>query len=173
MKKNIVIKSVKNKTFIESSLTQDQIEQIVKTIPNIETLGMSEEKVKEQNEVINKIIGDEANLINLISFSNINGMSKNMVSQRYAKEIDLIQKLSANQVKQSFLRINAETYKIVNNQQLLAGKQNFYMRKAAKFGKESNDYRNMHFAYSFDEALSFDKGFNDLRDLVVSRKKQD
>jgi len=173
MKSNIKISNIKNKTFVEGEISIELMADLMKLVPSVDTLGMSEEKVKEQKTTIDKIVTSDKDLISLISFSNINGMSKNMVSQKYAKEIDMIQKLSANEVKQSFLRIYATTYKAINNHQLESGKQNFYMRKAARFGKEMNDFRAMHFAYSFDQNLAFEKGYNDLRELVTNKKAKD
>jgi len=171
MKKNIKIHNLKNKTFVSTDISEEKLSQLVKMIPKVDTIGMSEEKVRNQQEAIDKIVGDEQNLMNVIAFSNINGMSKQMNAPKYNKEIEIIRNLSANQLKQSFLRLNVDLYKRVNQVQLDEGKQNFYMRKASRFNKESNDYLNMHFAYSFDEGIAFTKEFNDLKELVVKRKE--
>jgi len=133
---------------------------------------MSVEKVMNQQEIIDKLVGNEDNLIRVIAFSNINGMSKQMNAPKYDLEIGIIRQLAINEVKQSFLRLNADLYKKVNQVQTSEGKQNFYMRKASRFERNQDEYVNMHFAYSFDESLAFEKPYNDLKDLIVNRKQR-
>jgi hypothetical protein len=44
------------------------------------------------------------------------------------------------------------------------------MRKAARYNLDPKEFRNMHFAYAFDENYAFNEDFNKLKDLIVNKK---
>jgi len=169
MKKNINIKQIKGKTFVYSEVSKEDLNTFTNLIPEIETLGMSKEKVEDQKRQVDEIIGDMKNVAALVAFVNVNGMSTKMVSEKYDKEINIIKALRNANLKQSFLRLYVLEFRLVNEIQTKNDRMNFYMRKATRFELNPIIYQKMHFSYQFDETLFEIEDFKSLKNKIVNK----
>jgi hypothetical protein len=135
----------------------------------VEPLGMTAEKIEEARRNILGLLETPKNIVTLVAFINVNGMSNLIVSQKYAAEVAMLKKLTASSLKQSFLRIYWNLFAEVNSLQHKANCFNFYERKAKKLNIEG-DFSEMHFAFDFDGRFIKHKLFKDLKAKIVVRK---
>jgi len=141
-------------------------------IMNVDTIGMSAEKVKDMQNKVTQVFKTTEDLVITCAFINMNGMSNLMQSPKYVTEINYIKELGRLNLKQSYLRIYWNLFKEINEIQLKKqGNINFYQRKALKFGI-IGDYSKMHFSFDYDPNIMDNKEYGKLKNIVTSKIRQ-
>jgi len=170
MEKEIIIAQKSGRTIVLNEVhLPDNIDPNLYT--KIDNIGMTLEKITDQKIKIDKIFqNDFTNIVRTAAFINVNGMSNLMNSTKYKKEVDFIQELGSQLLRQSFLRLYWNLFKEINHKQGEVGVLNFYSRKAAKIGFKA-DYTVMHFAFEYDPNLMIVDPYLELKANITKKRK--
>jgi hypothetical protein len=168
MEAKIDIRVVEGKTVVINEFHIPVIENLESLIM-VESLGMTADKVEDAKKQIDSIAENHTNMVKLIAFVNVNGMSNLIASQKYNAEVQLLKKLTSAQLKQSILRVYWNVFSEINQLQYKANCPNFYMRKAKKAGIEG-DFSMMHFAFDFDSRHMKNDAYIKLKKVIIASK---
>jgi hypothetical protein len=163
--------NIDGKSIILNEFQLPDLGDKLKDIIMVDSLGITADKIVESNQKIMAIVNTEEMLVRVISFSNINGMSNQMTSVKYEQEVRIVKELSAQRLKQSFLRIYWNEFKTINELQIKANLTNFYSKKAKKLNYDG-DFTNMHFAFDFDSRIMKEVKYIRLKKDIVSKLRE-